>query len=424
VAGRSVMLPALLRRKPSRRAVVAGVVVLMALSAGVSWQLFHGTSIDLDVMTATARRPLVVQNGKVEQMPAGDYLAANTLVDTTGCSSTNVIAWNGTQFACAAAGGGGGLSGGSGSNVVMWTGTSTVGYPGVNDQLQIGGPMIQNLTLGSAYAFGEVNVVNLGGNGPVWPADTFAYVVHNNVSYDVTSHDQRSGGGAFETTSPKVGTGHVLTNIGFECLAQNGDTNLCLEALSGDVQVDTGNIYTNGASAYIFENGTSGFIAAAGIIYAEGNGAEGIDITGSPTYSINSTNAASTWNVHNASASTLTFSDDAGQFTHVIDGNFKLAAQAVGTGSVHLISTGPAVSLTTATCSSTNCTDIAGTVTSSSTSMTITFASTYTGANDATCIILPQGTATMPVCTESATAITCTTVVNATKYNYQCIGHQ
>jgi hypothetical protein len=55
--------------------------------------------------------------------------------------------------------------------------------------------------------------------------------------------------------------------------------------------------------------------------------------------------------------------------------------------------------------------------------MTITFAKSYSGANDATCIIQGQGTATMPTCTESATALTCTVVINATKYNYQCVGH-
>jgi hypothetical protein len=376
----------------------------------------------------TPRRPLVQVNGNVKQMPSGDFLAANTLVDTTGCSTTNVVAWNGSTFACAVAGGGGSgvtASGsGVGSNMVMWTGSNTVGLAGSNDQVVIGGGMIQNIVMNTAYAYGELNVINLSGPGPVFPADTFAIVVHNNVTYDTTAHSQRSGAGAFETTTAKTGGGNTLTNVGFESLAQNGDVNLAYEALAGDVQIDTGNLYTNGTSAYIFENGTSGFIAAGGIIFAEGNGAEGIDITGSPTYSINSTNSGSTWNVHNASASTLTFSDDAGQFTHVIDGNLKFASQAVGSGPVHIIATGPSVSLTNATCSSTTCTDIAGTVTSSSTTMTITFAGTYTGASDATCMIRGEGTATAPTCTESATAITCTVVANATKYPYHCIGHQ
>jgi hypothetical protein len=89
----------------------------------------------------------------------------------------------------------------------------------------------------------------------------------------------------------------------------------------------------------------------------------------------------------------------------------------------HLRAQGNAVTLTNATCNSTSCNDIAGTVTTSSTTMTITFASTYTGADDATCVIEPRGAATLPTCTTSATAITCTTVATATKYHYLCIGH-
>ena len=102
------MLPAILRRSVSRRLVVAVVAVLMAASASVSWALFHGADIELGINAGTARRPLVAVGGKVTQIPAGDYLAANTLVDTSTCTGTNVIAWNGTSFACAAAGGGGG----------------------------------------------------------------------------------------------------------------------------------------------------------------------------------------------------------------------------------------------------------------------------------------------------------------------------
>lgn len=115
------MLPALLRRSLSRRSIVAGVVVLMALSAVVSWHLFHGADIELGINAGTQRRPLVVANGKVEQMPAGDYLAANTLVDTSACSATNVIKWDGTQFACGAGGGGsgGGITNSAGANVIM-----------------------------------------------------------------------------------------------------------------------------------------------------------------------------------------------------------------------------------------------------------------------------------------------------------------
>lgn len=105
--------------------------------------------------------------------------------------------------------------------------------------------------------------------------------------------------------------------------------------------------------------------------------------------------------------------------------NFSGGVVRIGGGNaVHLAANGSAVSLTNATCSSTNCTDLAGTVTTSSTTMTIAFALTYTGANDAICEVWPVGFTTVPTCTTSATAISCTTVVNASKYHYICVGGQ
>ena len=123
------MLPAILRRSLSRRFIVSAVVVLMAVSASISWVLFHGADIELGINTGTARRPLVAVAGKVTQMPSGDYLAANTLVDTSTCAGSNVIAWNGTAFACAAAGGGsgGGITNSAPANAMMLSdGTNAV----------------------------------------------------------------------------------------------------------------------------------------------------------------------------------------------------------------------------------------------------------------------------------------------------------
>jgi hypothetical protein len=66
--------------------------------------------------------------------------------------------------------------------------------------------------------------------------------------------------------------------------------------------------------------------------------------------------------------------------------------------------------------------DVAGVVTtgSAATTCTLTFARTYTTAPS--CFFLPTGTATQPVYTVSATAITVTTDIASTVYNYGCVG--
>lgn len=92
-------------------------------------------------------------------------------------------------------------------------------------------------------------------------------------------------------------------------------------------------------------------------------------------------------------------------------------------GSGHIQTQGASVSLTNATCNSSTCNDISGTVTASSTSMTITFASTYTGADDAGCTLQEMGGTVVPTFTTSATALTATVVVNGAKYHYICLGH-
>jgi len=98
-------------------------------------------------------------------------------------------------------------------------------------------------------------------------------------------------------------------------------------------------------------------------------------------------------------------------------------------GASHIKSTGNAVSFSTCgtspACNSTTCNDISGTFTtgSAATTCTITFGATYTGADDATCLMMPMGTATMPVYTVSATAITMSTSIASTKYKYICVGH-
>ena len=67
--------------------------------------------------------------------------------------------------------------------------------------------------------------------------------------------------------------------------------------------------------------------------------------------------------------------------------------------------------------------DMSGKVTTAgtATACTITFANTYGTAPS--CVFLPEGTATQPVYTTSATAISVTTDIAQTTYNYICMGH-
>jgi len=109
-----------------------------------------------------------------------------------------------------------------------------------------------------------------------------------------------------------------------------------------------------------------------------------------------------------------------GKGTDTFNGNLVVAS----TG--HMLATGSAPALSS--CGSTPSptivgSDVAGTVTTggTATTCTITFATTYGTAPS--CILRPQGTATQPVYTTSATAITVTTDIAQTVYDYICVGH-
>jgi hypothetical protein len=90
-------------------------------------------------------------------------------------------------------------------------------------------------------------------------------------------------------------------------------------------------------------------------------------------------------------------------------------------GAGHLVASGTQVtSITNGTCATAVCTDIAGAFTTSSVTATVTFQKSY--STRPTCTLYGEGTATPPICTVSATAITCTTVANSTVYDYECVG--
>jgi len=514
------MLPALLRRSLSRRAVVAGVVVLMALSAGVTWQLFHGADIDLSIMTPAAHRPLVAVNGKVQRVPSGDYLDPTVLVDTTGCSDTNVIKWNAslTKFACGAGGTGGGITNTAPALTVPVSDGTNVGSSGIKDdssivslparKLQIGTVPVPSANqvwiqpqTGTTTTQAWIQEDDTGHVGSAGINESINLVLRN-----FTGHAMGTGGTASAgsldinvNASKTSGTG-TLTTYGILSNAQGGDQNYAFWSTAGDISMSTSNSAALGATSVTTLSASGATVDFSGVSTSvdigtkvkpfkvpgstssnphvelgtntndqfqltmkntvAANSFAGVEVAGDTTVQANirpgyvlyrgagggiggsveggitiasgggfpfAQSTANSVGVFAESGQALMFGADSG-----FNASMSIAGDATGDVilmpgapgiSGHLRAQGAAVTLTNATCSSSTCNDIAGTITTTSTTATVTFNKTYTGANDATCIILPQGTATMPVCTESATAITCTTVINATKYNYQCVGH-
>jgi hypothetical protein len=113
-------------------------------------------------------------------------------------------------------------------------------------------------------------------------------------------------------------------------------------------------------------------------------------------------------------------------------GDLSVIGNTSISGSGHLKTVGAGVGFSSCgsapapVCNSTTCNDISGTFTtggSGVTTCTITFGTTYTNADDATCIVSPMGTATQPTYTTTATTIAMSTSAPSQKYHYICVGH-
>lgn len=251
------MLPAILRRPASPRFKLFVVAALVAASSLGTWKLFHAADIELDINTGTARRPLVAVQGKVTQMPSGDYLAANTLVDTTGCSSTNVIAWNGTQFACAAAGGGGGGITNSAPNHTLTVSDGTnVGSSGIGDDgsnvsllsrtLQVGSDAVnagqvlmftKGVSRTTTQAWIEEHDTNHQGDttGLQGGNEAINLVLRNHTTFDTSPLVPGANASAIDLVvdSSRVTGANPLTNTGILISVVNGDTNYGIYGLHG-----------------------------------------------------------------------------------------------------------------------------------------------------------------------------------------------
>lgn len=197
--------------------------------------------------------------------------------------------------------------------------TSTLGAVGTSGNVGVGvtnidGPTRQTVTIpGGGYNFGELNLATISGLVPDFPHDLFVSVIRNTATADTTAHASHTGGYAIEVNAVhNVGANPlVVTAIELDATvtgaASGGDTLEAIRIFHGDIVTDSGNVLLNGTSSFIFQGGTSGFIAAAGTIFPESNGTNAIDISGAPTNQIKTRAAASHFDIENAAASTLTF---------------------------------------------------------------------------------------------------------------------
>ena len=209
----------------------------------------------------------------------------------------------------------------------------------VNTQTTINGPTIQNVTIpSSSYPFGEINMVNVSGVGPAWPADVFIYASRLNVDYDTTSHAQHAGVAAFEANVTHSAGTNPLVATALECdatitgdAASANDTRECIRMFHGDLIADEGNIALNGQSANVFLSGASSFIATLGTFFAEGS-ANAIDITANPTNAIRIRQQNSTIDLDNTGTSTVTLQNSGGGTF----GGLKLSGQASAATTVAL----------------------------------------------------------------------------------------
>lgn len=204
----------------------------------------------------------------------------------------------------------------------------TVSIGNINVQELINGPTFQAFAIPStSYAFGEVNREEISGVVPSFPADLFVHVIRNSATADTTTHTQTSGGMAIEVTGSRSAGANNMINTALECIAQNAQQNRAIHVGAGDFLFDGGGAITQNTGTAFFA-GT--FLAALGTIFAESNGADAIDISGTPTHAIKMRKAASIIDVQNpsspATASSLTIANSSAAFTLIVGGPIRLTS--------------------------------------------------------------------------------------------------
>ena len=172
----------------------------------------------------------------------GSFAGSSPSACTTGkavtaaaISAAGALSYTCTTFS------GGGITNSAGADVMPISDGTNLIAPTTSTQILVDGPTLQSFNIPStSYAYGEVNRWEIGGVVPAYPADLFVGVIRNTASADTTTHSQRSGGLAVETTGSISAGSNGLVAVGIESLASGGTQNLAFEALGGDVQIDTG----------------------------------------------------------------------------------------------------------------------------------------------------------------------------------------
>ena len=131
-------------------------------------------------------------------------------------------------------------------------------------------PTEQSLELPAGFSHGEINMSTITGEAVCWPGDVFDTVLRVNVAdHCPGSHSQRVGALAAEVALTRGAADHELYAIGMECSATGGTVNNCLEALSGDIVLDQGDLYANRGNMF-----AAGYVAAGTKLYAWGGDLE------------------------------------------------------------------------------------------------------------------------------------------------------
>ena len=166
----------------------------------------------------------------------GSFAGSSPSACTTGkavtaaaISAAGALSYTCTTFS------GGGITNSAGADVMPISDGTNLIAPTTSTQILVDGPTLQSFNIPStSYAYGEVNRWEIGGVVPAYPADLFVGVIRNTASADTTTHSQRSGGLAVETTGSISAGSNGFVAVGIEALASGGTQNLAFEALGGD----------------------------------------------------------------------------------------------------------------------------------------------------------------------------------------------